>query len=435
MPSRRSSSGFFLIAVVAASSAAATEVPVGPGAGPPADTAERITLDEAVRRALARNPTLAIARAEVARAEGLLEQARAGWWPTLVGNASYTRLDHDRVLNNKVIAAENQVAGNLVLTVPLVAPQGWTADRRARDARRVAEENAGDVRRLVAQATANAYLSVLAQHRQIRSTEAARANARAHATYAHTRLVGGVGHSIDDVRAQQDLATVEVQLQTVYTGLVRAREALGVLVGGATAVDSLNGVDLGKLPSLPDALEDARTRRPDIDAQRGKVVAAEHARKDVWAYYAPYLAAVGQPYAQVGSALQAQVGWQAQLLLTLPLYDGGLRSGVGGERDALTTEARAGLDASLRQAQSEVRVAFESMLHADQALLSVREEVLLAHKAYDLANLAYEAGATTNLEVIDAAHRARDAEGDASQAEDVARHARLDLLVASGRFP
>jgi outer membrane protein len=418
-----------------ATAADAVDVPLGPGAGPPGDTAERLTLDEAVRRALARNPTVAVALAEVQRADGLVHEARSGWLPTLVANGVYTHLDHAHVLNDKVIAAENQVAGNLVLTVPLVAPQGWTADRRAREGRHIAEDSASDVRRLVAQATANAYLAVLAQHRQIRSTEAARANARAHATYAHTRLAGGIGHSIDDVRARQDLATIEVQLQTVYTGLVRAREALGVLVGGDAAVDSVNGVDLGKLPTLADALADAQQRRPDLHAQQGKVVAAEHARKDVWAYYAPYLAAVGQPFAQLGSALQPQVGWQAQLLLTLPLYDGGLRSGVAGERDALLTEAQAGLAASLRQAQSEVRVAFAAMLHADQALLSVREEVQLAHKAYELANLAYEAGATTNLEVIDAAHRARDAEGDASQAEDVARHARLDLLVASGRFP
>jgi outer membrane protein TolC len=414
---------------------AAVDVPLGPGAGPPADTAERLTLDEAVRRALARNPTVAVALAEVQRADALVGQARSGWLPTLVGNGTYTHLDHARVLNGKVIAAEDQLGGNLVLTVPLVAAPGWTADRRAQEGRHIAEDSAADVRRLVAQAAANAYLAVLAQHRQIRSTEAARANSRAHASYASTRLAGGVGHSIDDVRARQDLATVEVQLQAVYTGLVRAREALGVLVGGDAAVDSVKDVDLGPLPTLPDALADARARRPDLRAQQGKVVAAEHARKDVWAYYAPYLAAVGQPFAQLGSALQPQLGWQAQLLLTLPLYDGGLRSGVGGERDALLDEARVGLAASLRQAQSEVRVAFEAMLHADQALLSVRREVELAHKAYELATLAYQAGATTNLEVIDAAHRARDAEGDASQAEDVARHARLDLLVASGRFP
>ena len=45
------------------------------------------------------------------------------------------------------------------------------------------------------------------------------------------------------------------------------------------------------------------------------------------------------------------------------------------------------------------------------------------------------AGATTNLEVIDAERSARDAESAATIAEDAVRRARLDLLVALGRFP
>lgn len=49
--------------------------------------------------------------------------------------------------------------------------------------------------------------------------------------------------------------------------------------------------------------------------------------------------------------------------------------------------------------------------------------------------MAYRAGATTNLEVIDAERRACDAQVQAVLAEDAARQARLDLLVASGRFP
>lgn len=53
----------------------------------------------------------------------------------------------------------------------------------------------------------------------------------------------------------------------------------------------------------------------------------------------------------------------------------------------------------------------------------------------DLANVAYRAGATTNLEVIDAERRARDAQVQAVLAEDAARQARLDLLLASGSFP
>jgi outer membrane protein TolC len=408
---------------------------VAPAPESSATPAERVTLPEALRRALARNPTVAVALAEVERAEGLVREARAGWWPTLVGNGAYTRLDHDRVFGGRVITEANQLSGSLLLTVPLVAPQGWTGAQHARDARRVAEASAGDVRRLVAQATANAYLAVLAQHRQIRAIEASRANARSHAEYAHTRLAGGIGHSIDDVRAQQDLATVEVQLQSIYTGLARAREALGVLVGAEGPLDSVDDVDLGALPTLSDALEGARAKRPDVGAQRTKLAAAETLRKDVWAYYGPYLAAVGQPFVQRGVPQQPTAGWQAQLLLTLPLYDGGARDGVARERDALLLEARQGLEATLRQAQSEVRVAFEAMLRADQALVSAHDAARLSKRAYELATLAYRAGATTNLEVIDAARRVRDADGDASQAEDVARRARLDLLVSSGRFP
>jgi outer membrane protein TolC len=44
-------------------------------------------------------------------------------------------------------------------------------------------------------------------------------------------------------------------------------------------------------------------------------------------------------------------------------------------------------------------------------------------------------GATTNLEVIDAQRSARDAETRRALAEDAVQRAKLDLLVALGRFP
>ena len=51
------------------------------------------------------------------------------------------------------------------------------------------------------------------------------------------------------------------------------------------------------------------------------------------------------------------------------------------------------------------------------------------------ATLAYRAGASTNIEVLDAARQARDADTATAQAEDLSRQARLDLLVSAGRFP
>jgi len=73
-----------------------------------------------------------------------------------------------------------------------------------------------------------------------------------------------------------------------------------------------------------------------------------------------------------------------------------------------------------------VRIAFEAVQRADDAL---------AQEALELSQLAYRAGATTNIDVIDAERRALDAETDAAVAEDSSRQARLDLLAASGRFP
>jgi len=144
---------------------------------------------------------------------------------------------------------------------------------------------------------------------------------------------------------------------------------------------------------------------------------------------------VGQPFLQKGLPLQPRAEWQAQLILTLPLYDGGTRTGIARERDALVVEERAALEATIRQAQSDVRTAFDSIVHADRALVAARAGAVLARRALELATLAYRAGATSNLEVIDASRASRAADTAAVQAEDVARQARLDLLAASGRFP
>jgi len=423
--------GVFVLGLSSTAMALDSEAPQ-----PPEPAPEKMALGDAVSRALGRNPSVAVAVSEIDRADALIKEARSGWYPTLSAYANYTRLDHDRVLNGVRELAANELAANLTLTVPLVSAPAWTSTRLAKNNRRVAESSALDVRRQVAQATARAYLTVVTQHRLIAASETARANAKDHYDYAHTRFAGGIGRSIDEVRAQQDLASVDVQVQQTYFGLARAREALGVLLATSAPVDSVDEVDLGAMPSLVSALQEAPSRRPDIKVLSEKVVTAKQSSDDTWAYYAPILSLVGQPFIQQPpTVLLPGNGWQAEVVLSLPLYDGGQRTGISQERTALLAEARANLDAGLRQAQSDVRVSFEEMLRADQGLGSARDAARLAHKAYDLATLAYRAGASTNIEVLDAARQARDADTATAEAEDLSRQARLDLLVSAGRFP
>lgn len=396
---------------------------------------ERLSFEEAIRRAIRRNPTAVTAVEEIRRAEALAEQARAGSLPTLTGNAVYTRLDAERRIQDRVIQGVDSVNANLQLVVPIVAAQRWLEYAHAKDLVDVTKMTAEDTRRQVAIATGRAYLTVIAQQRVLETAERARDTARAHEQFARARLAGGVGNRLDAVRAGQERASNEAQVEQQRVALAKAQEALGVLVGDDVAVDSTGEATLAAPPTLAAALGEA-DKRSDITAQRGRVELARKVARDTYAEYLPLLSAVAQPFYQNPPTLtQPITGWQAQLVFALPIYDGGLRYGRRHERDALYDQTKTKLDGTLQQARADVRLAFESMRRTDDALIAAREASKLADEALDLAQQAYRAGATSNLEVIDAERRARDAETAAAVAEDAARQARLDLLAACGRFP
>lgn len=423
------------IACLAASLASAGES-WGTVEDPPSPASLSLTFDEALKRAMAKNPTAEVARREIDRAEALSKQARAGWLPLLTANGTYTRLDDDRVLNGRVALAKEQVNGNISLNVPILAPRAWVAYARSKDTADVARAASGDVRREVGLAVGRAFLTILAQRRVLESSQRALTTARAHEDYATTRFQGGVGNRLDAVRAAQERASAQSRVKTQMTSLARAQEALGVLVGEEGSVDAAQEPNLAAPPTPADAVAESLTKRTDVVAQRDRVEVARKTARDSWVDYLPSLSAVAQPFYQSPPTFTVpRTGWQAQLLLTVPLFDGGQRYGAHDEREAVEAQARARLDGVLRQAKSEVRLGFETMRRADESLVAARDAAKLSREALELAEVAYRAGATSNIEVVDAERRAEEAETAAALAEDAARQARLDLLAACGRFP
>jgi outer membrane protein TolC len=209
------------------------------------------------------------------------------------------------------------------------------------------------------------------------------------------------------------------------------------LVGRDSPLDvAQDEVPLATPPALGDALAALPERRADVRAEAVRLRASERAVDTNWVEYAPLLSAQGQPFFHTPATPSLpRTGWQIQLLLTIPFYDAGARSVAIAQRAATLEEDRAQLAAALRQARSEVRVALDSVQQADAALTVAARAAELAAQALQMATLAYQGGASTNLEVVDAERRARDAASAVVAAEDAARQARLYLLAASGRFP
>jgi outer membrane protein TolC len=389
--------------------------------------------DEAVSKALENHPALRVANADASRAVAQVEQARAGSLPLLGVNAIGTRLDADRVLNDRVIAGANQLSANVQLQVPLVAAKSWAQWRRADANADAVKANSLDVRRQVALGAGRAWLQVLAQQRVVQAATRALETANSHLTYAKDRRAAGLGSELDEIRAAQEVAVARQQAATATGTLRRLEEVLGVALGLDTAISA---VDEEPGLALPENVDTTANERTDVKAARSRAEAANVATSWEWSDYTPLLTAVVQPAYQNPPTLTVPLwSFQAQLVLSIPLYDGGLRYGQQHERRALEEQSRAQLELVKRQASAEVRAALAQVTQADEALLAAREAAVQARRTLELSQQAFRAGASTNIEVVDAERRSRDAETGVALAEDAARQARLEVLAASGRFP
>ncbi|HVO19664.1 MAG TPA: TolC family protein [Anaeromyxobacter sp.] len=413
-----------------------------------------VDFDEAVRLASQRSVPVEVAAEEVNRTEALLAETRASALPLVSANGTWTRIDHARTATALVpasptpppwevrpatVVAVPQIIenGNLAVSVPLLAPSRWYQWSHAADQAGIARASEIDVRRQVAIVAARAYLTIIAQKRLIDVSQRAVANAAAHYDYAHVRHLGGIGNALDEARADQQLATSQAQFENAVAGLVRAQEALAIAVGSPTPLDARAEPDLGGGPTSPEeGISSAEEGRTDILLARERSAAAHRVAADSWADWMPTLSLNALAYLQdPATSTTPNRGWQAQLVLSFPLYEGGLRRGQQGERDALEAEARIVLQGTLDQARSDVRSAYSNLDHALAALEQTRRAADRARTALTIVEEAFKAGATTSLDVTDAERTARDADSAAVIAEDAVRQSRLDLLSAVGRFP
>ena len=127
--------------------------------------------------------------------------------------------------------------------------------------------------------------------------------------------------------------------------------------------------------------------------------------------------------------------WRLSFELSQTLYNGGERAGVQLERKASGQAADFALAQQQIQARSEIRNARTATQSYERALSSARLAAEQSNEVLKITITAFDAGASTNIEVIEAQRTARDVETALAQAEDSLRQAQFELLVALGRFP
>ncbi|HYN07218.1 MAG TPA: TolC family protein [Vicinamibacterales bacterium] len=398
--------------------------------GPP----PKVEFDEAIRRALDQNPTVAEATTNIMRAEALLQQARAFTLPLVSVGVTNATLDNARGFEGSVTQPRNQFSFAASASVPILSLARWATIDQSRDQIEVATRSTTDVRQSIAVAAASAYLSVIAARRQVEVDERALETARAHLDYAQKRFEGGAGSRLNQLRAAQEAASDQSRLEATRLALRTAQEALGVVLAASGPVDA--GSEPVFDTTAPGSEAEWIAARTDLQFQTAVQRAAERVVRDSWKDNVPTAAVSFDPlYLTPSGIFQPSRTWRLSISMTHALFEGGQRRANARLREVNRDQASLAFTGLQIQARSEVRLAQEAVQALDRALAGARQAAEHAMEVVKITTAAFEVGATTNLEVIDAQRSARDAETRSAQAEDAVRRAKLDLLVALGRFP
>lgn len=395
---------------------------------------EPVAFADAVARATRDSQAVQIAAANVLRADALLQQARAATRPTVSLQAVNTTLDGDRGFDGLIVQPQNQWQFAPNVSYPLLAATRWAERVQQMDRVAIAGLATDEARRQVAITVASAYLTVLGLKRQVEVQERALETSRAQREFTEKRLAAGAGSRLNALRAAQVVALDESTLELAQLAVRRAQEALGVAMNAPGPMDT-SGEPAFELPRDVEVAAAIRTRPDYLLGAAQRDLSARIVRDSSRDWWPTASLSFDPQYIAPAGLFQPSGTWRFTLAVTQPLYDAGLRRARRVQREADVKQSELSLQQVEVRAQAEVRTAQAAIAFQERALERARVAAQHAREVLQITVVAFEAGASTNIEVIEAQRAARDLDSAVAVAEDRVRQARLDLLVALGRFP
>lgn len=398
-----------------------------------------LTLAQAKDLARRNNYTLRIAREKLTRSELLIDKAWVLVKPQWNATGTYTHHNEEIAfrypnvsigfdaqscggswnpdLGFCVIGGDPPVAKRVfqrkdsfgmysTLSQPLFYARAITSIHNAYDQYDLARIGVANIEEYMMYSLEVAYYGALTARRYLDIARHAVELRRKHFQVAQSKHELGETTKVTVLRAEIDVNQAEQDLKRAENSYALAKEAIRLLIGQRGDFTLEDPVP----PGRPDAtlagiVERARLERRDLATARLELAIAERQEQDAWFRFLPSLALTGMfRVADVKGYSDSYVSWSIGLALTVPLYDGGLRYAMLDEARSRIREAVLRLEQTRANITSEIRQNWLKMEMAEANLNKARRAVELAREQVELANTAFEAGSTTNLEVLDANH-------------------------------
>lgn len=385
--------------------------------------AKVLRIDDAISTALTKNPEILAAIQQIRVTSGQMIQVRAALLPTVQAGSSY-QVQSDQLANpNSGITgysfgpSNNNQAWNVAIQVNQSIWSGWknqadfSAARLASDSafyslRQTIDKVVADTKRL--------FYDVIFNRALIRVREESVAVLQSQLQDQQSRFEAGTVPRFNVLQA-------EVALANAIPPVIQARNALRIsqfaLVRqlglnypsdpSLVPVDVTGQLDYNPIKiDLPNSVFTALARNPSLKIQRQNILIGAENLKSAMSGFQPTLNATAgwQTFnVPLASSLDDTVnGWFFGVTGSWNLFDGLATIGATKAARASLEQSRINYDNSARGVELDVQRAVSNLIEAQEVIDSQRANVVQATEALRLSRERLDAGAGTQLDVLNA---------------------------------
>lgn len=216
----------------------------------------------------------------------------------------------------------------------------------------------------------------------------------------------GLASSQDLALSKSDLASTQASLIAAEGAQRSSMRALEVVLGRYPAADLNLGAGLPEVPALPPAGTPSQLleRRPDIISAERNVAASFRSLDMAKVANLPSVSitgSLGGTSTQLTDLLNpANLAWQAATSIAAPLIDGGRNKALIDEANAEQKQALAAYAQTALDAFNEVEESLDQSVVLKNRVEALSESASTAEEALRIANLRYNEGETSLIDVL-----------------------------------
>lgn len=404
-------------------------------------------LDALVDEALQNNHDVAAAAARILEAEATLGVTDADRYPVITASGAGSRTGISEATATPLFSGMQRYQNNARLTLDASYEVDiWGKYRRASDAARaqlLAAQAARETVRLTLTADlAQQYFNLQAADAQVKVLQEVLQSRSDSLALLQLRASAGLVSDYEVRQAEAEQAAVRAQLANALKSQENLQAALAILLGRSpreVMQGQLARGSVAALPTLwvPDGLpSDLLLRRPDIREAEQNLLAQDARIDAARAEFFPSIsltAYLGSESATLGKLFSGPAGiFQFALGLSQPIFNARRLQFSLKATEARREQAVAAYRKAVASAFGDVRGALSAQAAARTALEAESQRTTALREAQKLANMRYEGGVSSRLEVLDADRQLLQAQLAKIDAENAQRAAVVSLFKALG---